>query len=233
MDIQVSVSDIPNDDGTFNMTIDCDDVSKDFFIQQAAQLGLTLDQYMNDLLKKCATTLIDPNVPIEPFRKVSEKNGWMSNMASYPMTHEGVEYRSSEHAFQALKLKDESDRKKVMAASSGMIAKKIAHTCRSFDQSVDPLQLMYEVVKSKLNSNPTLITALLDTGTAMIVEDVAKRQFGSNLFWGGVPDFETNTMVRGENHLGKIFMRLRFEYRMGLHPTPVQVDPRLDQFGDS
>ena len=40
------------------------------------------------------------------FRKIKEPNGWMGNMAPYPITYNGQVWRTSEALFQAMRFND-------------------------------------------------------------------------------------------------------------------------------
>lgn len=64
------------------------------------------------------------------------------------------------------------------------------------------LNIMEEIVRAKLEQHPYIHRKLLETGNREIVEDSP-----TDSFWGRGPD------GRGDNHLGKIWMKLRQELR--------------------
>lgn len=150
------------------------------------------------------------------FTKVSLPNGWLGNMAPYPVAHEGLEYRTTEALFQALRFKERLDiqeeiraQKSPMAAK--MVAKKYAHilvengyTVQS-PQDIDNMRLCLEL---KLAQHPELPEKLLATGSEDIIEDCSSRPRGSGLFWGAA-QMKGSTIWTGQNVLGKLWIELR------------------------
>ena len=59
---------------------------------------------------------------------------------------------------------------------------------------------MYEIVKDKFSRNPELRVKLLNTGDIELIEG----NYWGDTFWGVCNG-------KGENHLGKILMRVRKE----------------------
>lgn len=68
------------------------------------------------------------------------------------------------------------------------------------------VRMMYEVVLAKFVQNPNLAERLIATGDAHLEEG---NNWGDRI-WGTVNGV-------GENHLGKILMRIRAELSMGMH----------------
>ena len=64
-----------------------------------------------------------------------------------------------------------------------------------------------KVIALVLHAHAQLKVELLATGDSLIVEDVTKRPHGSGLFWGAA--LQTDGTWLGQNHLGKIWMRIR------------------------
>lgn len=142
------------------------------------------------------------------FKKVKGPFGWFSNMSPHPV--EG--YRTAEALFQASRFSDPAIQAAIKACTSPMAAKMTAKAHAS-SMIVQPrsrmdLALMRRVVRRKVDQNPELREMLLATGEEVIVEDVSGRLNESGLFWGAVP---TADGLRGENHLGRIWMELRSE----------------------
>lgn len=144
------------------------------------------------------------------FKKVRDPYGWLSNMSPHPVG----EYRTAEALFQACRFSDTQIQAEIRACASPMAAKMTAKRHASkmiiWPRSAKDLALMRRVVRAKANQHPALIVQLLATGDEAIVEDVSARQNESGLFWGAVV---TPQGLRGENHLGKIWMELREELR--------------------
>ncbi len=60
------------------------------------------------------------------FKGVKEPNGWMGNMAPYPITYNGQVWRTSEALFQAMRFNDPLIKGLIQAENSPMAAKMIA-----------------------------------------------------------------------------------------------------------
>ena len=116
-------------------------------------------------------------------------------------------WQTAEHAYQAAKFKwDSPVFVAIHAASSAHGAKKIAHAHKDL---MDPewdkkkLVIMEEIIRAKLEQHPYIQEKLLvKSENKEIVEDSPKDSF-----WGRGADWE------GQNHLGKIWMKLREEFR--------------------
>lgn len=151
------------------------------------------------------------------FTKVKLPNGWLGNMAAFPLTYEGVEWRTPEALFQALRFSDTRIREEIRLERSPMGAKMVAKRHAS-EMTVVPtsgadLDLMEKVLRLKLEQHPQLIQDLLATGDEVIIEDVSGRPSGGrHVFWG--MSQATGEWV-GENALGKIWMKLREELKHG------------------
>lgn len=151
------------------------------------------------------------------FTKVRLPHGWLGNMAPYPIEYEGDMYPTSEALFQALRFGDAASRAMIRAQTSPMAAKMVAKdnaarmTVKQFgDADVDNMRL---VLRFKTEQHPQLVTLLLATGDATIIEDVSARsRSASSLFWGAALVDGTWT---GRNELGKLWMARRAELLNG------------------
>jgi N-glycosidase YbiA len=143
-------------------------------------------------------------------RKVADPHGCWSNMAPYPVVHEGKTYRTTEALFQSLRFADEGIIEAIRAEKSPMASKFVAKKHRAKmvvePRSAQDLDHMRLCLRLKLEQHPELVRALLDTGGQHIVEDWTNRKRGSGLFWGAaLVDREWH----GENWLGRLWMELR------------------------
>lgn len=146
------------------------------------------------------------------FTKVALPHGWLGNMAPYPVTYSGQEWRTTEALFQALRFHpDSSLREQIRSKKSPMAAKFTAKSHRAL-MAVIPLSQvdvdnMRLVLRLKLEQHPELVERLRATGDRLIVEDVtARKTKGNHRFWGAA--LENNLWV-GDNMLGKLWMELR------------------------
>lgn len=145
------------------------------------------------------------------FTKTKLPYGWMGNMSPFPIQFGEDTYRTTEALFQALRFSDNEIKALIRENKSPMGAKFVAKA-RVDEMTVKQLSEkdvmnMRMCIEIKLDQHPTLVTELLETGDALIVEDVTNRgDKGSNLFWGAM-------LVEGEwigqNVLGNIWMDFR------------------------
>lgn len=134
----------------------------------------------------------------ESFRFLS--NFWISPL---PVFYNGVQYKSVEHAYQALKCVDKVDHDSVMMQSTPSIAKNLVkHMKQRPDWAKVKLTIMLELVRSKFFGNAYLGQKLKDTGDAELVEG----NMWYDTYWG--VDLRSG---KGDNHLGKILMQVRKE----------------------
>ena len=133
---------------------------------------------------------------------------FLSNFSSFVVFWRGLDWMTAEHAYQAAKFDDPIIRLLVRDARSAHDAKKVAranqHKVRP-EWRQDPtvkLGVMEEILRAKLSQHSYIEEKLLETGEALIVEDSHKDGF-----WGRGPDW------KGENHLGRLWMKLRDERR--------------------
>ncbi len=147
---------------------------------------------------------------IVTFTKVRLPNGWLGNMAPFPVKQEDLVYPTTEALFQALRFDDKGIREAIRSHKSPMAAKMTAKAnadrmvvTRLSNLDIDNMRLC---LKLKLEQHPTLVPLLLETQQAMIVEDSTARRGGSALFWGAA---NVSGTWFGENQLGKLWMELR------------------------
>lgn len=130
----------------------------------------------------------------------------LDNFSSFKVEKDGYLYASLEEAFQSSlflpNYPEISDR--IKNSHSAHEAQKIMF------ENVDKVQydnseqitIMEELLRLKLDQNPYVLKKLLQTEDYLIVEDSPKDSF-----WGWGPNRD------GDNMLGKLWMKLREEYR--------------------
>jgi ribA/ribD-fused uncharacterized protein len=127
---------------------------------------------------------------------------WLSNFWVCPIEFGGINYPSVEHAYQAAKCADVWDRHKILHAKTPGDAKRIGRKSKIRDDwDVVKLDVMLDLLRKKF-SIPDLRKKLFDTGNLVLQEG----NWWGDKFWG--VDLRTNA---GENHLGKLLMRVRDE----------------------
>jgi len=144
------------------------------------------------------------------FYRANEKPfGVFSNLYRRPIIFEGMEYPTSEHAYQAGKARKDSVREWLMAAPTPSLLAMAAHGLYVWDVaphwSKTKFDRMRGVLRAKFSQHRDMKELLLSTGNARLVE-VAKVDNSVNRLWG-----EVNGV--GKNMLGKLLMELRDELR--------------------
>ena len=151
------------------------------------------------------------------FYRANEKPyGAFSNLYRRPIVFEGVEYPTSEHAYQAGKARKDSVREWLMAAPTPSLLAMAAHGLYVWDVapnwSKTKFDRMKQVLCAKFTQHEDLNELLLSTGDARLVEK-ATIDNAVNRLWG-----EVNGV--GKNMLGQLLMELREELRLAQSKSP-------------
>lgn len=133
---------------------------------------------------------------------------WLSNFHLVSIEYEGLNYPSSENAYQAAKTLDHLTRikftnigpkkAKELGSPKGIITPELMRP----DWDTVKFNIMYDILSIKF-ADPELKQKLLDTGD----EELIEGNWWHDTIWGvcnGV----------GANHLGKILMKIRSESRV-------------------
>jgi len=127
---------------------------------------------------------------------------FLSNFYPVKVKLDGVTYPSVEHAYQAAKTLIPSSRARIRGAATASEAKRIGKTVTlRHDWEEVKLDVMEKLLRQKFSKEP-LRTLLLKTGEAELIE----RNWWHDTFWGVCNK-------KGENHLGRILMKIRSELR--------------------
>ncbi len=133
------------------------------------------------------------------------KYRFLSNFYGAPADYEGVCYPTVEHAYQAAKTLDEGLRHVVCGLLTPGAAKRFGQrlSLRPGWEEIK-LGIMEDLVWSKFSVDRRLAGKLLRTKDAVLAEG---NTWGDD-FWGVYSS-------KGQNHLGKILMRVRDRLRRG------------------
>ena len=169
---------------------------------------------------------LPPPTNVIRFTAVKLPNGWLGNMAAYPIEHNGIKYLTTEALFQCLRFEGNPEvQKRIRESKSPMGAKmaskplRAAITRRLCD--ADDLDRMLLCLMLKIQQHPVLKEKLIATGELEIIEDCSARaadveidgvRYGKDgfPFWGASWDGRS---WKGQNELGKLWMRLRTELK--------------------
>lgn len=125
---------------------------------------------------------------------------WLSNFWPAEIKYEGIVYPATEHAYQAAKFLDKNKRLRISKTFSPAEAKRMGQDTKDrrpdwFDVS---LKVMYDVNLLKYGMHSELGEMLVETFPQILQEG---NTWGDT-FWGICKG-------KGENHLGKILMKVR------------------------
>ena len=134
----------------------------------------------------------------------------LDNFSSFGLVMDNLYFQTSEHAFQYLKFVDTNIEiaQKIKNAFSPNDARRIAHENKR--HKVDnwtsfKYKNMEKVLRLKVMQNPIVMKKLLDTKDYIIAEYCTDED----------TDWGLNSDNLGENNLGKIWMKIRDEIRIG------------------
>lgn len=132
-------------------------------------------------------------------------NGWyvFDNFAPFQVSWRGKLYPTSEHAYQAAHFFETNPElsERIRLAKSPREASDMANENAHLedpDWQSKKLEIMREIVRTKLEQHPYVRQILMESGDRPIVEMNDADEFWG---WGKTHD--------GQNHLGKIWMELR------------------------
>lgn len=152
----------------------------------------TWNDLREDILAMMETT---PKI-INSFEKEYD---FLSNFYPCEINFDGIDYPSSEHAYQAAKSHDRNVKLKIAQLESPGKAKRYARTIEiepNWDKN--KLNIMRNILAKKFASGSQLHKKLKETGSAILIEG---NTWG-DIFWGMCGG-------KGKNHLGKILMEIR------------------------
>lgn len=125
---------------------------------------------------------------------------FLSNFFAAPVVFEGIQYRNNEAAFQAQKTTDPTLKSKFASYTPNIAKREGRRIALRPDWESVKDDIMYRICLCKFEQNQDCLERLLETRDTELVEG---NTWG-DIYWGvcnGV----------GENHLGKILMRIRSE----------------------
>ena len=168
--------------------------------------GLT-DGYVALSIQRMPDQVAQPSdgerATISSFR---DENFFLSNFSVSEMKYAGMTWKTSEHAYQAMKTADQVEMLAIKMAPTAGKAKRMGAKCRMRDDwETVKVGIMKDIVRAKF-SDPELAKMLLATGDAELIE-------GNNwndTTWGCVWE---NGEWEGRNLLGRILMEIRAEFQ--------------------
>ena len=135
-----------------------------------------------------------------------ERYCFLSNFYKVRVEYGGLVYGSSEAAFQAQKCITEEEKIPFTEYSPSESKEAGRHVQLRPDWDTVKVGIMEEIVAAKFTQHPDLAEKLLETGSMILIEG---NDWGDT-YWGAATSTE-----QGENHLGKILMKIRGKLREG------------------
>lgn len=133
------------------------------------------------------------------------ESSFLSNFFLTDVKYKGVVYSSAEHAFQAEKCIEESDREKIRKAASAKSAKIIGRFVKMRpDWETEKTKVMESILRVKFRK-ASLRRLLKQTGDAQLIE----MNYWHDTFWGVCVCSKHKRS--GQNQLGAILMKIRDE----------------------
>ena len=128
---------------------------------------------------------------------------FLSNFYPAKVELDGLEYVSTEHAYQAAKTLDAAERRHIRENTKAGEAKKLGQKVKKrSDWEQVKISVMEDLVRQKFTKHKDLKDKLLATGNAYLEE----KNHWHDIFWGVCKG-------NGKNHLGKILMKVREELK--------------------
>lgn len=148
---------------------------------------------------------------MEKIEKFDGQYAFLSNFYDSPLPTNGGEviYPTVEHYFQAMKTENPRERERIRLAPTPGKAKRLGRNVnlRADWEEVKQSVMKYALIK-KFNNNPELKSLLLETGDAELVEG---NDWHDN-YWGNCSCAKCAN-IPGANHLGKLLMEIREDYK--------------------
>jgi ribA/ribD-fused uncharacterized protein len=149
------------------------------------------------------------------FQKTDEIFGGLSNMKGkvFPLHVNGKLFHSSEALYQACRFPEYPEiQKEIMHYPSPMTAKMKSKKYRNTHTRIDfeevKVDIMYWCLRVKLAHYPLELGHLLQKSGDLPIVEISHK----DRFWGAVRTNSNSDIVRGENVLGNLLMKLRDFY---------------------
>ncbi|MDH5402374.1 MAG: NADAR family protein [Candidatus Heimdallarchaeota archaeon] len=136
-----------------------------------------------------------------------DKYFFLSNFYPSKMNIDGEEYATVEHYFQAMKANNSKQRMEIQNAKTPQIARRLGRKCNLIKGwEKIKLDVMEKALRVKFTNNE-LRRLLIETGDEELIEG---NHWGDE-YWGLVLSSGI-----GENHAGKLLMKIRNELQLTL-----------------
>ena len=135
------------------------------------------------------------------FYKEFGENGYLANYSNYGFYKNNIFYKTVEHYYQSEKFDNNEIKEKIINSATPKEASNIGrdrNNMRKNNFSSIKNQVMFDGVLEKFRQNKSILYKLIETRNEEIIENTVDEYY-----WGIGKD------KRGENHFGKILMKVR------------------------
>lgn len=129
-------------------------------------------------------------------------NRFLSNFWPCEIVYDGITFGSTEGAYQAAKTFNYDERKKIALMKPGEAKRYVRTITIRPDWDSVKLRIMEDLIRQKFTKHKVLAERLLFTED----EELIEGNTWNDIFWGVCKGV-------GENHLGKILMKIRQELK--------------------
>lgn len=136
---------------------------------------------------------------------------YLSNFYPCPVRWDGEVWPSAEHAYQAAKAEFREDKMAILRMTAGQAKRYSRKMKMRADFHNNKVGIMAKIVEAKFLAHRHLRLKLYATDGQPIVE---YNTWHDN-FWGQCTCDRCRGKIEGQNHLGKILMKLRDSFRVG------------------
>ena len=135
----------------------------------------------------------------KPINGFFEEYRWLSNFWEVPVTVTGIQYGSTEAAYQAAKTVDIDERQKFIGLTPGQAKRLGSKIQLRANWNIVKLEIMELVLRAKFMTHKDLQQKLIDTGDCELIE----FNTWGDTYWG------MTKKHGGKNILGKLLMNIR------------------------
>jgi ribA/ribD-fused uncharacterized protein len=139
----------------------------------------------------------------EPINFIETRFFDLSPFSAHEIEIDGETFKTVEHAYQALRIKDGPERESVKGQRSPMDAWREGQKYKNnpnLSTAFDKYALMEKLFRAKLVQHRDVKEVLLETGDRELL-----KVYDTDYYWG------TGKDGTGENQMGKLWMKLRAE----------------------
>lgn len=134
---------------------------------------------------------------------------YLSNYSAHAIEIEGILYPTVEHAYHSLRYDDQKIQQEIIQARSPFLAWQISQKYKDQQKKdfvENKLQVMEDLLRIKVSQHIDVKQVLSESGNIQIVKHITTGPAADGFWDDGVDGL-------GENHIGKLWMKIREELK--------------------